>query len=118
MTGEEGRARLREIVAWRRANQPGGANCGSVFANPPGSSAGALIDAAGLKGAVHGSASVSEKHANFIQAQAGGSADDVAALMLELVEEVAATSGVELHSEVRLVGFDDELVARLGGARP
>ena len=115
---EEGRARLREIVAWRRANQPGGANCGSVFANPPGSSAGALIDAAGLKGATHGSASVSEKHANFIQAQAGGSGDDVAALMLELVEEVAATSGVELHSEVRLVGFDDELVARLGGARP
>ncbi len=44
-----GAAELREIVAWRRANQPGGQNAGSVFTNPPGDSAGRLIDAAGCQ---------------------------------------------------------------------
>ena len=64
-------------MAWRRANQPGGQNAGSVFTNPPGDSAGRLIDAAGCKGLRVGTAAVSTKHANFFQADAGGSADDV-----------------------------------------
>ena len=68
---------ISEIVRWRRTHQPGGQNAGSVFANPPGDSAGRLIDAAGLKGLRVGSAEVSTKHANFIQADPGGSADDV-----------------------------------------
>ncbi len=46
----DGAATIAEIVRWRRANQPGGSNAGSVFANPPGDSAGRLIDACGLKG--------------------------------------------------------------------
>ena len=50
MTRTRGRAAIDEIVRWRRANQPGGANAGSVFTNPPGDSAGRLIDACGLKG--------------------------------------------------------------------
>ena len=104
---ERGRAELREIVRWRRAHQPGGANCGSVFTNPEGDSAGRLIEVAGLKGRRRGSAAVSEKHANFIQADAGGSADDVAALMDEVVAVVAARSGVHLVSEVRRVGFEE-----------
>ena len=74
---ERGTAELAEIVAWRRANQPGGPNAGSVFTNPPGDSAGRLIDAAGGKGRRHGTAAVSTKHANFIQADEGGRADDV-----------------------------------------
>jgi UDP-N-acetylmuramate dehydrogenase len=100
---------ISEIVAWRRANQPGGQNAGSVFVNPvPGEvSAGALIDAAGLRGLRLGSAQVSEKHANFIQADDGGSADDVRALMQVVRERVEATSGYALRSEIRLVGFDD-----------
>jgi UDP-N-acetylmuramate dehydrogenase len=114
---EAGREAIREIVRWRREHQPGGANCGSVFTNPEGSSAGALIDAAGLKGARHGTASVSAKHANFIQADAGGAADDVVALMEEVADKVAATSGVTLTSEVRLVGFPDAVVAHLRGER-
>ena len=69
--------RIAEIVRWRRANQPGGANAGSVFTNPAGDSAGRLIEACGLKGFRIGSAAVSTKHANFIQADPGGSADDV-----------------------------------------
>jgi UDP-N-acetylmuramate dehydrogenase len=98
---------LAEIVAWRRANQPGGPNAGSVFTNPEGDSAGRLIDAAGLKGRRIGTAAVSEKHANFIQADEGGRADDVRALMELVVERVEAVTGVTLHPETRCVGFDD-----------
>jgi UDP-N-acetylmuramate dehydrogenase len=100
---------IAEIVSWRRANQPGGQNAGSVFVNPvPGEvSAGALIDAAGLRGRRLGSAQVSEKHANFIQADEHGSADDVRALMQVVRDAVEAHSGYRLRSEIRLVGFAD-----------
>ncbi len=102
---ELGRKRLQEIVAWRRANQPGGQNCGSVFTNPPeGPSAGALIDGCGLRGFRVGNAAVSEKHANFIQADQNGRASDV----LEVIAAVAATvfeqRGVALHTELRVLG--------------
>lgn len=98
---------IGEIVAWRRANQPGGQNAGSVFVNPvPGEvSAGALIDAAGLRGARLGSAFVSTKHANFIQVDDGGSAGDVRSLMRLVRDRVETTSGYRLRSEIRLVGF-------------
>ncbi len=102
-----GTAALAEIVAWRRANQPGGPNAGSVFTNPDGDSAGRLVDAAGCKGLRHGTAEVSTKHANFIQADPGGSADDVHALMGEVRERVFRATGVRLHAETRCVGFDD-----------
>ena len=101
-----GQQTLSEIVAWRRANQPGGQNAGSVFTNPPGESAGRLIDEAGCKGLRVRSASVSTKHANFFQADADGSADDIVALMGEVRRRVLAQSGVDLHAETRLVGFD------------
>ncbi len=100
-----GERELAEIVAWRRANQPGGQNAGSVFTNPPGDSAGRLIDAAGCKGLRVGSAEVSTKHANFFQADAGGSADDVGALMETVRRRVLDHSGVDLHPETRLIGF-------------
>jgi len=116
---ETSRAMIDEIVAWRLANQPGGHNAGSVFANPPGDSAGRLIDAAGAKGLRHGSAEVSVKHANFIQVDAGGSADDVFALMGEVRRRVLAAGGPRLEPETRLVGFDrplppDDVVAGAG----
>ncbi len=98
-------AELSEIVRWRRAHQPGGPNAGSVFTNPPGDSAGRLIDATGLKGFRVGTAAVSTKHANFIQADEGGRADDVYALMGEIRERVGRAQGVVLEAETRLVGF-------------
>jgi UDP-N-acetylmuramate dehydrogenase len=101
-----GRAAIDEIVRWRRANQPGGANAGSVFTNPPGDSAGRLIDACGCKGLRIGTAEVSPKHANFIQADTGGSADDVRRVMDRVRAEVSAATGVELTTEVQMVGFD------------
>jgi UDP-N-acetylmuramate dehydrogenase len=103
-----GIAKLAEIVAWRRANQPGGPNAGSVFTNPTGDSAGRLIDAAGGKGRRRGTAAVSTKHANFIQADDGGRADDVHALMLELQALVHDHAGVRLRPETRLIGFDPD----------
>ncbi|NLA36344.1 MAG: UDP-N-acetylmuramate dehydrogenase [Actinobacteria bacterium] len=108
---------LSEIVQWRRAHQPGGQNAGSVFTNPPGESAGRLIDTAGCKGLRVGSAQVSDKHANFIQADPAGSADDVAALMGEVVQRVRSVHGVTLHPETVMVGFDAGVLERAGVLR-
>lgn len=103
---ERSEAEIAEIVRWRREHQPGGQNAGSVFANPPGDSAGRLIDAAGLKEFRVGSAFVSPKHANFFQADEGGSADDVAALVREVRRRVHETMGVLLEPELRLAGAE------------
>jgi UDP-N-acetylmuramate dehydrogenase len=100
-------AKISEIVRWRRENQPGGQNAGSVFTNPEGDSAGRLIDAAGCKGLRVGSAEVSMKHANFIQADPGGRAEDVRALIDEVRRRVLDATGVDLNTELRLIGFDE-----------
>jgi len=102
----EAEALIDEIVRWRREHQPGGRNGGSVFTNPPGDAAGRLIEEAGLKGFRIGTAVVSDKHANFFQADPGGSADDVRRLIDHVRDVVAAHSGVVLEPELRLVGFD------------
>ena len=100
-------ARMDEIVRWRREHQPGGQNAGSVFTNPPGDAAGRLVEEAGLKGFRIGSAAVSDRHANFIQADPGGSADDVRRVVDEVRALVAGRLGVELRTELRLVGFEE-----------
>jgi UDP-N-acetylmuramate dehydrogenase len=103
----EADAKIAEIVRWRRENQPGGQNAGSVFTNPDNDSAGRIIDAAGCKGLRIGTAEVSTKHANFIQADVGGSADDVRALIDEVRRIVMDATGIELRTEVRMIGFTD-----------
>lgn len=103
-------ALIADIVRWRREHQPGGQNAGSVFTNPPGDSAGRLVDAAGLKGFRMGSAHVSTKHANFIQADDGGTAADVMAVVREVQRRVEQETGVRLVPELRLVGFAEEKV--------
>ncbi len=104
----ESEALISGIVRWRRENQPGGSNAGSVFKNPPGSSAGHLIEQAGLKGHRIGSAMISCKHANFIQADEGGCAGDVSALIDLAREVVAERAGIVLETEVKMVGFTAE----------
>ncbi len=96
---------IAEIVRWRREHQPGGSNAGSVFTNPPGDAAGRLVEEAGMRGWRHGSAFVSPKHANFIQVDNGGSADDVRALMAVVTTRVQRATGIRLQPEVHLVGF-------------
>ena len=100
--------RLSEIVRWRREHQPGGQNAGSVFVNPiPGELAAAeLIDKLELRGFRIGGASVSEKHANFIQASESCTAADVRAVIEHVRAEVRRETGIELRSEVTLVGFE------------
>ena len=105
---DESKRFLNEIVRWRRDNQPGGQNSGSVFTNPEGDSAGRLIEAAGLKGTRIGSAHISEKHANFIQVDDDGSAEDVRKLMSLVVEKVEAFHSITLIPEPVLVGFDSD----------
>ena len=112
--------KIAEIVRWRRERQPGGQNAGSVFVNPvPGEvSAGQLIDEQGLRGLRIGSAEVSTKHANFIQADDAGRALDVVRVMARVKKQVLDATGYDLRSEIRLVGFDadrdDELEAVIG----
>ncbi|MGA2520933.1 MAG: UDP-N-acetylmuramate dehydrogenase, partial [Acidimicrobiales bacterium] len=97
---------VADIVRWRRQHQPGGSNAGSVFTNPDGDSAGRLVEAAGLKGERLGTAVVSTKHANFIQADPGGAADDVRRLIEHVTAVVAERTGVVLQPELRMVGFE------------
>jgi UDP-N-acetylmuramate dehydrogenase len=104
---DESKKKLGEIVTWRRENQPGGQNAGSVFANPENDHAGRLIEAAGLKGVRKGSAVVSQKHANFIIVDSDGSANDVYELMKFIQERVVESSGVLLHSEHHFLGLGD-----------
>ena len=87
-----------------RAQPCGMRSAGCVFRNPPGQSAGRLIDSAGLKGTRVGGAVVSDQHANFILNDRGASADDVEEL-IELVRfTVKDATGIELELEVEIVG--------------
>ena len=74
--------------------------------NPPNDSAGRLIEEAGLKGYRIGSAQVSEKHANFIQVEKNGSANDVYHLMLEIKSSVKKHAGISLQTETIMIGFE------------
>jgi UDP-N-acetylmuramate dehydrogenase len=99
------RERLDEVRAWRRQTQPlRERNCGSVFTNPPGDSAGRLVEAAGLKGLAVGGARVSRKHANFIVVDPGALAVDVHALIGLVQRQVTEWGGQLLVPEVRIVG--------------
>jgi UDP-N-acetylmuramate dehydrogenase len=100
-------------------HQPGGQNAGSVFVNPiPGVlSAGQVIDECGLRGYRLGTAEVSPKHANFIQADPDGRSADVVALMQLVRSTVLEQRGIALRSENRLLGFDvDHLGDSVGAA--
>lgn len=100
--------KMRVITRWRRDNQPGGSlNAGSVFKNPEGQAAGALIDSLGLKGLSVGGASVSTRHANFLVAGPGTSAADIHRLAHMVKDRVRAASGTILEFEVQFVGFEE-----------
>jgi UDP-N-acetylmuramate dehydrogenase len=99
------RARMEEARDWRRRTQPlAEPNCGSVFKNPDGDHAARLIEAAGAKGLRLGGARVSEKHANFIVADPGASSSDVWKLVEEVRALVRSHAGVDLETEVELMG--------------
>jgi UDP-N-acetylmuramate dehydrogenase len=95
--------RTKEIWMYKRNTQPLNAkNCGCIFKNPRGLSAGALIDQAGLKGFSVGGAEVSTKHANFIVANPGCTADEVMRLVKIIRDRVYEKNQILLESEVQI----------------
>jgi len=85
----------------RRSSQPlGQKSAGCIFKNPPGGSAGRMIDELGLKGFSHGDARVSERHANFFVNTGQASAADMLALIADVRERVQQAYGVTLENEV------------------
>lgn len=102
---EELDANIREITRWRKQHQPGGTlNAGSVFKNPAGDGAGAIIDRCGLKGTAVGPVQVSPIHANFLIATAGATAADIFSFVHEIQTEVLRMTGIELEPEIRFLG--------------
>ncbi|MGQ9547551.1 MAG: UDP-N-acetylmuramate dehydrogenase [Roseiflexus sp.] len=95
--------RMERTSNERRSKTPWGASCGSVFKNPPGDSAGRLIEAAGLKGTRIGNAEIASRHANYIVNLGGASSDDVLRLINLARERVLAFSGIELELEIQIV---------------
>ncbi len=79
-------------------------NSGSVFKNPEGDKAGRLIESLGLKGLTMGNAGVSLKHANFIVNKGSATAKDVTRLIDHIKSEVKNKTGVELQTEIVMVG--------------
>jgi UDP-N-acetylmuramate dehydrogenase len=99
--------RMDAALAKRKASQPLNLpNAGCVFKNPEGGSAGALIEACGLKGRRRGAAEISALHANFVVNGGGARAADVLALMQEAAEAVRARFQVELKREILVLGED------------
>ena len=111
------RERIQQVQKHRRATQPiEKRSLGSTFKNPPGDSAGRLIEACGLKGRRVGGAQISPKHANFIVNLGGARADDVLALMAEMRRCVHERFGIELEPEIRIVPHSQSS-ASCGSAR-
>jgi len=85
----------------RRSSQPlGQKSAGCIFKNPPGGSAGRMIDELGLKGFSRGDARVSDRHANFFVNAGQASAADMLALIADVRERVQQAYGVTLENEV------------------
>lgn len=96
-------ATMARIAAERKSKTPWGSSCGSVFKNPPGYSAGQLIDRAGLKGTRLGNAEISHRHANYIVNRGGATSADVLGLIAIAQETVRSKFGVTMELEVRLI---------------
>ena len=94
---------MERTAAERKSKTPWGSSCGSVFKNPPNTSAGRLIEATGLKGARIGQAEIAQKHANYIVNLGGASSDDILALIELARERVQREFGIELVLEVQIL---------------
>jgi len=98
-------AQIRERYRYRAAHQPlREKSAGCIFKNPPGESAGRLIEQAGLKGISIGGAQISTIHANFINNRDNASCSDVLHLMDMIQKKVYHSFGIALEAEVQIVG--------------
>jgi UDP-N-acetylmuramate dehydrogenase len=96
-------ATMAHIAAERKRKTPWGSSCGSVFKNPPGESAGRLIEAVGLKGRRVGQAEISRRHANYIVNLGGAGSDDILTLIEIAQQTVARRFGIGLELEVQVL---------------
>ena len=104
-TDKRADATMKEMLQKRAAAQPlAAASAGSVFRNPPGGFAGKLIAECGLANKRVGGAQVSDKHCNFIINTGDATARDIETLINQVREQVQTQTGVELQTEVRIVG--------------
>lgn len=104
-----GKSRIRALLQKRNASQPvPSANAGSVFCNPRGEFAARLVQEAGLKGMRLGDAMISDIHANFIINRGNATAAQIEQLIYLAQERVKARTGVELQTEVRIIGRENE----------
>ena len=96
---------IEKINRWRKRMQPLNVpSAGSVFKNPPGQSAGQLVEQAGLKGFTLGNAQISDKHANFIVNRGGATARDILSLMDIMQNSVYKATGIQLEPEICIAG--------------
>lgn len=109
-TNSEIQNKMDENLKFRKSHQPSLAlpNCGSVFKNPQGDSAGRLLDSVGAKELHIGGARVWENHANFIVNDKGGNSTDILELMCEMKKRVKDKYNIELEPEVRFLGGNSE----------
>ncbi|GJL57470.1 MAG: UDP-N-acetylenolpyruvoylglucosamine reductase [Nitrospirales bacterium] len=102
---EQVETKTKTYLQYRRETQPLTLpNAGSVFKNPPGDSAGRLVEAAGLKGVRIGDAEISTRHANFIVNRGSATASQVLALIRKVRQAVVKKFGVRLQLEWKIIG--------------
>lgn len=100
--------RMRKLIGKRRLTQPfKEKNCGCIFRNPKGYSAGKLIDEAGLKGKRIGNAQISEKHANFIINLGGATYSDIKGIIEYVIKRVEESNGINLQPEAVLLETEE-----------
>lgn len=107
---EEIEQQMAQNLKFRKEHQPSLAlpNCGSIFKNPQGDSAGRLLDSIGAKNMICGGVKVWENHANFIVNNNCGTSLDVLTLMFDLYSKVKEKYGIELDPEIRFLGGNNE----------
>ena len=98
--------RMSAFSQKRWASQPAAPSAGCAFKNPPSISAGKLIDELGLKGARVGGAVASREHGNFIVNDGNATARDVLELIALLQAKTKSERGIELQTEVEIIGED------------
>jgi len=103
---EEIEKRMKEFSERRWASQPAAPSAGCTFKNPATISAGKLIDELGLKGTRVGGAVVSAEHGNFIVNDGNATARDVLELIAILQQRAKTERGIELQTEVEIIGAD------------
>ncbi|MBA2678707.1 MAG: UDP-N-acetylmuramate dehydrogenase, partial [Ktedonobacteraceae bacterium] len=88
----------------RKSEDPASKHLGSIFKDPSGTTARALIEQAGLAGRSHGQAQISQRNPNYIINMGGASASDIVALMLEAHQKILSNTGIHLALNVELLG--------------